>query len=40
MSINISGSILQNSTTVGGVNSSLKTLFITEGENLVNKIYL
>lgn len=35
MSINISNSLIPNSTTAVGITSSLKTMFITEGENLV-----
>ena len=40
MSINVSMSNLPNSTTAGGINNSLKTLFINEGENLVNNFIL
>ena len=36
MSVNISTSIIHNSTTAGGVTSSLKAMFVTEGENLIN----
>jgi hypothetical protein len=39
MSINISGSIVNNSTTAGGVSSSLKKLFVEEGEIMVNLIF-
>ncbi len=37
MSVNASNSNFPNSTTVGAGYSSLKTLFIAEGENLVIK---
>jgi hypothetical protein len=36
MSVNISNSMIPNSTTAVGITSSLKTMFISEGENLVN----
>lgn len=35
MSVNISTSIMHNSTNAGGVTSSLKAMFVQEGENLV-----
>ena len=37
MSVNVSTSVMHNSTTGIGINSSLKSMFITEGENLVLK---